>query len=134
MDTEFALLKELVKRMEKLLEDIKQDIKGINTQFIAHEKESAELRQDTNRLIEDMVAVKTTLYDEKVGVLHRVREAEQKVIRLDEWRINTTTWMEKILWEAAKPIIALLTTGVLIGLALLVIFIYSLQFLVKLMP
>jgi hypothetical protein len=134
MDTEFILLKDLVKRMEKLLEDIKQDIKGINSQFVAHEKDSAELRQDTNRLIEDMVAVKTTLYDDKVGVLQRIRDTEQKVIRLDEWKVNTTAWMEKILWEAAKPIIALLTTGVLIGLALLVIFIYSLQFLVKLIP
>jgi chromosome segregation ATPase len=134
MDTEFALLKDLVRRMEKLLEDIKRDIKDINTHFSAHERESLEIRQETNRLMEDMVTVKATLYDDNVGVLQRVRDVEQRAIKLEEWKKDTTAWIEKIFWEAAKPIIALLTTGVLIGLALLIVFIYSLQFITKLIP
>lgn len=120
--------------MEKLLEGIKQDIKDINSNFTLNEKQSNELRQDTNRLMEDMVAIKTTLYDESHGMMSRVRENEQEVLKLKEWRQSTTTWIEKVFWEAAKPIIGLLVTGVLIGLALLVVFIYSLQFIVQLIP
>jgi chromosome segregation ATPase len=134
MDTEFALLQDLVKRMEKLLEDIKQDIKDINANFTLHERQSSELRQDTNRLMEDMVSVKTTLYDESHGMMSRVRANEQEVMRLKEWRQSTTSWIEKVFWEAAKPIIGLLVTGLLIGLAILIVFIYSLQFLVQLLP
>lgn len=134
MDTEFALLQDLVKRMEKLLEDIKQDIKDINANFTLHERQSSELRQDTNRLMEDVVAIKTTLYDEAHGMMSRVRANEQEVLKLKEWRQSTTSWIEKVFWEAAKPIIGLLVTGLLIGLAILIVFIYSLQFLVQLLP
>lgn len=134
MDKDFGILQNVVARMEKVLDEIRQEVKEISACFALHEKESIKLQQDTNNLMKDVVEIRTTLYDEKAGVLQRVRDAEQKVIKLEEWRTTTTAWIEKVFWEAAKPIIGLLVTGLLIGLAILIVFIYSLQFLVQLLP
>ena len=127
--TKLAVVAEVVTRIERdfgmALDRIQAGMEDINQHILAQEKTSAATDFRVGAVEEDVSTLKVTVYDPEKGLIHRVKSAENKIDTVQLWQQGATTWLTKLVWEAAKPIIGLLGIGVLIGLSLLVAFLYS---------
>ena len=128
-DAKLAVVAEVVTRMEKdfgmALDRIQDDIGHINEHIVAQEQAAAKTDYRVSAVEKDVTALNVTVFDPEKGLIHRVKSAENKIDTVQLWQQGATTWLTKLVWEAAKPIIGLLGIGVLIGLSLLVAFLYS---------
>lgn len=127
--TKLAVVAEVVQRMEKdvgmALERIQDNISNLNEHLLAQEKVSSETNFRVTAVEKTVGSLSETVYDPEKGVIHRLKSAETRIDTVQLWQQSATTWLTKLVWEAARPIIGLLGIGVFIGLALLVAFLYS---------
>jgi len=116
---EFSI-KEVVLRMEKNTEEglrrVSDTVSNIDAKLDKHVEESIEVTKDVATLKTTVADHQSVLYDPQTGLIYRMKSVE-----------SFAETQKKVMWEIAKPGLAMIGTILLIGVGILGILAYGLQ-------